>query len=57
MPKPRGLLITEIKSEGLKWIQTAQKIFDSSKTGWFDRALYQFGWLKKKPAPAVDPFF
>lgn len=44
------------KSEGNKWLSTARKIFDASKTGWFDRALYQFGWLKKKPAPSIDPF-
>jgi len=44
------------KSEGNKWLSTARKIFDPSKTGWFDRALYQFGWLKKKPAPSIDPF-
>jgi hypothetical protein len=45
------------KSEALKWIQTAKKIFDSSKTGWFDRAFYQFGWVRKNPAPSIDPFF
>ena len=45
------------KSDGLKWIRNAKKIFDSTKTGWFDRALYQFGWVKKKPAPSIDPFF
>jgi predicted Zn-dependent protease len=44
------------KSEGNKWLSTARKIFDASKTGWFDRALYQFGWLRKKPAPSIDPF-
>ena len=44
------------RSEGNKWLSTARKIFDPSKTGWFDRALYQFGWLKKKPAPSIDPF-
>ena len=45
------------KSEALNWIGSAKKIFDSNKTAWFDRALYQFGWLKKKPAPVIDPFF
>ena len=45
------------KSDAQDWIGTAKKIFDSNKTAWFDRALYQFGWLKKKPAPVIDPFF
>ncbi|MEP7014353.1 MAG: hypothetical protein ABI925_02830 [Verrucomicrobiota bacterium] len=45
------------KSEPQKWINSAKKIFDASKTSWFDRALFQFGWIKKKPAPAIDPFF
>jgi tetratricopeptide (TPR) repeat protein len=45
------------KSEALKWIDTAKKIFDSSRTGWFDRVLYQFGWLNKKPARSIDPSF
>lgn len=45
------------KADAQKWIGAAKKIFDPSKTGWFDRTLYQFGWLKKKPAPSVDPFF
>jgi tetratricopeptide (TPR) repeat protein len=44
------------KAEARKWLKTARKLFDSSKTGWFDRALYQFGWLKDKPAPSIDPF-
>jgi tetratricopeptide (TPR) repeat protein len=44
------------KAEARKWLNTARKIFDSTKTGWFDRALYQFGWLKDKPAPSIDPF-
>jgi tetratricopeptide (TPR) repeat protein len=44
------------KTEGNKWLGTARKIFDASKTGWFDRALHQFGWLKKKPALSIDPF-
>ncbi len=43
-------------SEGRKWVQSAKKIFDVSKTGWFDRLLYQFGWLKKKPSRTIDPF-
>jgi tetratricopeptide (TPR) repeat protein len=45
------------KSEGNKWVSIARKIFDASKTAWFDRTLYQFGWLTKKPAPSIDPFF
>jgi len=43
-------------AEARKWLNTARKIFDSTKTGWFDRALYQFGWLKDRPAPSIDPF-
>ena len=43
-------------SEARKWLNTARKIFDATKTGWFDRALYQFGWLKDRPAPSIDPF-
>jgi tetratricopeptide (TPR) repeat protein len=45
------------KSDALKWISTAKTIFDAGKTTWFDRGLYQFGWLKKKPAPSLDPFY
>ena len=45
------------KPDALKWINTAKTIFDAGKTTWFDRGLYQFGWLKKKPAPSVDPFY
>ena len=45
------------KSDALKWIDTAKKIFNSPKTGWFDRALFEFGWIKKKPARIIDPFF
>jgi tetratricopeptide (TPR) repeat protein len=45
------------KSDALKWIGTAKKIFDPSKTSWFNRGLYQFDWLKKKPELAIDPFF
>ncbi len=45
------------KSDAQKWIGSAKKIFDSGKTAWFDRALYQLGWIKKKPPPSVDPFF
>jgi Flp pilus assembly protein TadD len=45
------------ESEAKKWIGSAKKIFDATKTSWFDRALYQFGWIKKRPAPAIDPFF
>ena len=44
------------QSEARNWISNAKKIFDSTKTAWFDRALHHFGWIKKKPAPALDPF-
>ena len=44
------------KAEARKWLNTARKLFDSSKTGWFDRGLYQLGWLKDKAAPSIDPF-
>jgi tetratricopeptide (TPR) repeat protein len=43
-------------SEGRKWIASAKKIFDVSKTSWFERGLYELGWIKKKPPLTVDTF-
>jgi tetratricopeptide (TPR) repeat protein len=45
------------EAEGKKWSASARKIFDPTKTLWFDRGLYQLGWVKKKPDLAIDPFF
>lgn len=44
------------ESEAKRWIASAKKMFPVNKTSWFDRGLYQQGWLKKKPALAVDSF-
>jgi tetratricopeptide (TPR) repeat protein len=45
------------KSDALKWIDSAKRIFQADKTTWFDQWIYHSGWLKKKPAPAIDPFY
>src|ERR1043166_5964191 len=44
-------------SEAQKWMKSARKIFDAKTTAWFDRVFFQFGWIKKKPAPTLDPFW
>ena len=42
-------------SEARKWIDSARKVFPADKTGWFERGLFQLGWIKK-PALSVDTF-
>jgi tetratricopeptide (TPR) repeat protein len=42
------------KREGEDWLKRARDIFAGKSTGWFERHLYDFGWLKSKPAPISD---
>ncbi|CAN5238128.1 hypothetical protein BH20VER2_BH20VER2_03050 [soil metagenome] len=42
------------KREGDKWLRTADDMFDEQKTAWFARPLHDFGWIKRKPAPAPE---
>ena len=39
---------------GVKWLKTADKIFDEKQTAWFARPLYDFGWIKTKPPLVLD---
>ena len=39
---------------GVKWLKTADKIFDDKQTAWFARPLYDFGWIKTKPPLVLD---
>ena len=38
----------------VKWLKTADKIFDEKQTAWFARPLYDFGWIKTKPPLVLD---
>ena len=38
----------------MKWMKTAEKIFDEKQTAWFARPLYDFGWIKTKPPIVLD---
>jgi tetratricopeptide (TPR) repeat protein len=38
----------------MKWIGSADKIFDEKKTAWFARPLYDLGWIKTKPPLSFD---
>ncbi len=40
--------------EGEDWLKRARSIFAGKSTSWFERHLYDFGWLKTKPAPISD---
>ena len=43
------------KRDGEEWVKRAHDIFGgSSSTSWFERHLYDFGWLKGKPPPISD---
>lgn len=39
---------------GVKWLKTADKIFDDKQTAWFARPLYDLGWIKTKPPLVLD---
>jgi len=39
---------------GVKWMKTAEGIFDAKKSAWFARPLYDLGWIKTKPPLALD---
>ena len=39
---------------GVKWLKTADKIFDEKQIAWFARPLYDFGWIKTKPPLVLD---
>jgi tetratricopeptide (TPR) repeat protein len=42
------------KRGGDKWLRTGDEIFPERATDWFARPLHDFGWIKRKPAPAVQ---
>jgi tetratricopeptide (TPR) repeat protein len=42
------------KSEGEDWLKRARGIFAGKSTSWFERHLYDFGWLNSKPPPIAD---
>ena len=39
---------------GVKWMRTADEIFDAKKTAWFARPLYDLGWIKTRPPLSLD---
>jgi tetratricopeptide (TPR) repeat protein len=41
-------------SEARRWIGTADRIFPAKGDSWFARPLYELGWLKEKPSPALN---
>lgn len=42
------------KREGDEWLKRARDLFGGKSTDWFERHLYDFGWLKNKPAPISE---
>ena len=36
-----------------KWMATAHQIFEAASLFWFERPLYDLGWLKDKPPPPI----
>jgi tetratricopeptide (TPR) repeat protein len=42
------------KKEGDDWLKRARGMFGGSGTGWFERHLFDFGWIKPKPEPISD---
>ena len=44
----------ENNKAGVKWLKTADGIFDEKQTSWFARPLYDFGWIKTKPPLVLD---
>jgi tetratricopeptide (TPR) repeat protein len=42
------------KRGGDKWLRTGDEIFPERATDWFARPLHDFGWIKRKPAPALQ---
>ncbi|HEY1769034.1 MAG TPA: hypothetical protein VGG02_02105 [Chthoniobacterales bacterium] len=41
------------ESSAKKWIATARDIFAAPTLAWFERPLYDLGWLKEKPPPTT----
>lgn len=37
-----------------KWMKTADGIFEDHQTAWFERPLFDLGWIKKKPNAVLD---
>ncbi|MDQ6940090.1 MAG: tetratricopeptide repeat protein [Verrucomicrobiota bacterium] len=42
------------KREGDDWVKRARDLFAGKSTDWFERHLYDFGWLKSKPVPISE---
>lgn len=42
------------KKDGDDWLKRARGMFAGKSTSWFERHLYDFGWLKTKPEPISD---
>ncbi len=42
------------KREGDDWVKRARDLFGGKSTDWFERHLYDFGWLKSKPPPISE---
>jgi hypothetical protein len=40
-------------SEAQKWIKTAERVYPTAVNSWFARPLYELGWIKRKPPPAL----
>ena len=36
-------------SDARRWLKTAAQMYESDSTAWFERFLYELGWIKKKP--------
>ncbi len=42
------------KRDGNDWMKRARDLFAGRSTDWFERHLYDFGWLKSKPPPISE---
>ncbi|MGZ4984061.1 MAG: tetratricopeptide repeat protein [Chthoniobacterales bacterium] len=42
------------KREGDDWLKRARDIFAGKSTAWFERHLYDFGWVNPKPPPLSE---
>lgn len=43
-----------VSREGKDWLKRASEMFPPKSTAWFDRHLYDFGWIKTKPPLASE---
>ena len=42
------------KREGDEWVKRARDLFGGKSTDWFERHLYDFGWLRSEPRPISE---